>query len=175
MSSAYLRLLIFLLAILIPACASSSLAFAWHTLRISYKQGDNIQPWSTPFLICNQSVVPCPLLTVASWPAYSAWPTSEIPKWRSHKLEFHYTFFFVFWLHWSFLLCAGFLSCGEQGSTLYLQCVGFSLQWLLLLQSMASRHPGSVVVAHRLGCPAACGISPGQGSDLCPLPWQVNS
>ena len=34
------------------------------------KQGDNIQPWPTPFPIWNQSVVPCPVLTVASWPAY---------------------------------------------------------------------------------------------------------
>ena len=33
------------------------------------KQGDNIQPWRTPFPIWNQSVVPCPVLTVASWPA----------------------------------------------------------------------------------------------------------
>ena len=34
------------------------------------KQGDNTQPWLIPFLISNQSVVPCPVLTVASWPAY---------------------------------------------------------------------------------------------------------
>ena len=34
------------------------------------KQGDNIQPWQTPFPIWNQSVVPCPVLIVASWPAY---------------------------------------------------------------------------------------------------------
>ena len=34
------------------------------------KQGDNIQPWHTPFPILNQSVVPCPVLTVASCPAY---------------------------------------------------------------------------------------------------------
>ena len=33
------------------------------------KQGDNIQPWCTPFPIWNQSIVPCPVLTVASWPA----------------------------------------------------------------------------------------------------------
>ena len=33
-------------------------------------QGDNIQPWGTPFPIWNQFVVPCPVLTVASWPAY---------------------------------------------------------------------------------------------------------
>ena len=70
-SSAYLRLLLFLLAILIPACASSSPAF--HTIYSTYKlnkQGDNIQPWCTPFPIWNQSVVPWPFLTVASWLAY---------------------------------------------------------------------------------------------------------
>ena len=34
------------------------------------KQGDNIQLWRTPFPIWNQSVVACPVLTVASWSAY---------------------------------------------------------------------------------------------------------
>ena len=34
------------------------------------EQGDNIQPGPTPFLIWNQSVVPCPVLSVASWTAY---------------------------------------------------------------------------------------------------------
>ena len=71
MSSAYLRLLVFLLAILIPACVSSSLAF--HMMYSAYrlnKQGDNLQPWCTPFPFWNQSVVPGPVLTVASWPAY---------------------------------------------------------------------------------------------------------
>ena len=29
-----------------------------------------IQPWCTPFPIWNQSVVPCPVLSVVSWPAY---------------------------------------------------------------------------------------------------------
>ena len=29
-----------------------------------------MQPWCIPFPIWNQSVVPCPVLTVASWPAY---------------------------------------------------------------------------------------------------------
>ena len=63
-SSAYLRLLIFLPAILIPACASSSPAFLmmYSACKLN-KQGDNIQPWHTPFPIWNQSVVPCPVLT----------------------------------------------------------------------------------------------------------------
>ena len=56
-SSAYLRLLIFLSAILIPACVSSSPAF--HMMCHAYKlnkQDDNIQPWHTPLPIWNQSV-----------------------------------------------------------------------------------------------------------------------
>ena len=58
-SSAYLRLLIFLLAILIPACASSSPAFRMmYSAMKLHKQGDNIQPLCTPFPIWNQSVVP---------------------------------------------------------------------------------------------------------------------
>ena len=66
-----LRLLIFLPSILIPACASSSPQFLmmYSTYKLN-KQGDNIQPWCTPFPIWNQSVVPCPVLTVASWLAY---------------------------------------------------------------------------------------------------------
>ena len=35
------------------------------------KQGDNMQPWNIPFPIWNQSVVPNPVLTVASWPVYT--------------------------------------------------------------------------------------------------------
>ena len=70
-SSTYLRLLTFLPAILIPACASSSLAFQmmYSAYKLN-KQGDNIQPWCTPFPTWNQSVVPCPVLTVTSWPVY---------------------------------------------------------------------------------------------------------
>ena len=49
----------------------SNLAF--HMMYSAYKlnkQDDNIQPWRTPFPIWSQSVVPYPVLTVASWPAY---------------------------------------------------------------------------------------------------------
>ena len=62
-SSAYLKLLMFLPAILIPACASSSLVFPviYSAFKLN-KQGDNIQPWGTPFLVWNQSIVPCLVL-----------------------------------------------------------------------------------------------------------------
>ena len=65
MSSAYLRLLIFLLAVLIPACASFSPAFLmmYSAYKLN-KQGDNIQPWHAPFSVWNQTVVPCPVLTL---------------------------------------------------------------------------------------------------------------
>ena len=67
-SSAYLRLLIFFSAILILACASSSLAF--HMMYSAYKfnkQGDNFQPWHIPFpiwnLCCSMSSSNCCFLT----------------------------------------------------------------------------------------------------------------
>ena len=53
-SSAYLRLLVFLPTTLISACDSSSLVF--HMMYSAYKlnkQGDNIQPWRTPFPVLN--------------------------------------------------------------------------------------------------------------------------
>ena len=70
-SSAYLRLFIFLPVILIPVCASSNLAFCmmYSAYKLN-KQGDNIKSLCTPFPLWNQSVVPCPVRTVASWPAY---------------------------------------------------------------------------------------------------------
>ena len=70
-SSAYMRLLIFLLAISIPPWDSSSPAF--HMTYSAYKlnkQGYNIQPWHTPLSILSQSIVPCKVLTVASWLTY---------------------------------------------------------------------------------------------------------
>ena len=86
LSSAYLRLLILLLAILIPPCASSSLAFLmmYSAYKLN-KQSDNIQPWCTPFPIQNQSVVPCPLLTIASWPAYRFLSTNSMYSMKRQK------------------------------------------------------------------------------------------
>ena len=56
-----------------PGNLDSRLCFFQSSVLMMYsayklnKQGDNIQPWPTPFPIWNQSVVPCPVLTVASW------------------------------------------------------------------------------------------------------------
>ena len=56
-SSPYLILLIFLPTILILACASTSPEFCmmYSAYKLN-KQGDNIQPWYTPFPTWNQSI-----------------------------------------------------------------------------------------------------------------------
>ena len=84
-SYAYLSLLIFLPAILISACVSSSPAFLmmYYAYKLN-KQRDNIKPWRTPFPIWNQSVVPCPVLTVASWPPYRFLKRQVQVAWDSH-------------------------------------------------------------------------------------------
>ena len=44
--------------------------FTWCFAYKLKKQGDNIQPWQTPFPILNHSIVPCLVLTIASLPTY---------------------------------------------------------------------------------------------------------
>ena len=71
LSPAYVRLLIFLPAVLIPTCDSSSLEF--HMMYSAYKlnkQNEDLQPCHTPSPILNQSIFPCPVLTVVSWPGF---------------------------------------------------------------------------------------------------------
>ena len=69
-SPTYLRLLISLWEILIPAYNSFSLAFhMMDSVCKLNKQGDNKQPCHA-FSVLNKSVVPCKVLTVALWPTY---------------------------------------------------------------------------------------------------------
>ena len=127
-SFAYLRLLILLLAILIPACASSSPAF--HMIYYAYKlnkQDDNIQLCHLPFPIWNQFAVPCPVLSVASWPAYrflrrqkmwsgipSSWRIFHSLLWSTQSIYilFYYILFFTYkiWQNKVFILLSIFFS-----------------------------------------------------------------
>ena len=68
---------------------------------------------------------------------------------RAPKLAFFFffnikVFFFIFyfWLHWVFVAARGLSLVAASGGWSSLQRVGFSLQWLLLLWSMGSRHTG---------------------------------
>ena len=90
-------------------------------------------------------------------------------------INFLILFIFIFGCVGSSLLRAGFLwlrqvgatlSCGVQAS----HCSGFSYCGARALGTRAS-----VVVARGLSCSVACGIFPGQGSNLCPLHWQGDS
>ena len=92
-SSTYLRLLMFFPRNLysIFCFIQASLLHDITTYKLN-KQDDNTKPWYTPFPIWNQSIVPCLLLTDASWPAYRfhrrqiRWSGSLIPLRIFHSL-----------------------------------------------------------------------------------------
>ena len=118
-------------------------------------------------------------------------PFCDVPvQFLGARLSFFNKFIYLFYfsLCWVFVAACGLSLVAASGGYSSLQCAGFSLRWLLLLQSMDSRHAGfsscgtqalegmgSVVVARGLSCFAACEIFPDQGSNTCPLPWQADS
>ena len=130
-SSAYLRLLVFLPAILIPACASSSPGFLMmHSAYKLNKQGDNIQPWCTPFPIWNQSVFPCPVLTVASWSVYRFSQEAAQVFWYSHLFQ-NFPQFVV--IH----TVKGFGTVNKAEVNVFLELSCFSMiQWMLAVWSL---------------------------------------
>ena len=105
--------------------------------------------------------------------------------WKMHIkflffLNFIFTLFCFTILYWflfgcagSSLLCTGFRQWQLVWATL--QSKFFSSWWFLLLWSTGSGCASSVVVLHGLRYPAACGICPGQGLNLCPLHWELDS
>ena len=54
----------------------------------------------------------------------------------------YWFYWFYFWLCWVFVAVCGLCLVVVSGGCSSLQCVGFSLSGLLLLQSMGSRHAG---------------------------------
>ena len=85
-SSAYLRVLMFLLVVLVPAWDSSSPAYKYSAYKLN-KQGDSTQPYHTPFPIWNQPIVPCLVLTVASCPAHRFLRRQVKAVWYSHPFK----------------------------------------------------------------------------------------
>ena len=78
------------------------------------------------------------------------------------------------WLRWVLLIVAhtfssewGLLSCYSAWAS---HCVGFSCCGAQVLG-----HAGSVVEAHGLSCPSACGIFPEQKLNLYPFHWKEDS
>ena len=89
-------------------------------------------------------------------------------KFPSLNGVFNVLFVWVFLLRWVFVAACGLFLFAASGGYSSLRCVGFSLQWLLLLRSTGSRCTDSVVVAHGLSCSVSRGIFPDQGSDPSP-------
>ena len=92
------------------------------------------------------------------------------------KLDRYLLFTFV-WLHWDFMAAHRLsLAAAIQG---YALAVVHRL--LIEVQEPCSCcrtelwNVSSVIVVHRLRCPAACGIFMDQGLDPCPLHKQVDS
>ena len=87
-----------------------------------------------------------------------------------------FTYLFIhFCLCWVFVSVRGLSLVAASGGHSSSRCAGLSLSRPLLLRSRGSRRAGSVIVAHGPSCSAARGIFPDQGSNLCPLHWQVDS
>ena len=84
------------------------------------------------------------------------------------QILFRNLFFFFFGCPGSAVRRLSLVAVSKSYS--FLHCMGFSLWWLMLLWSKVS-----VVVAHRLSCPSACGIFLDEGWNPCPLHWQVDS
>ena len=126
-SSAYLRSLIFLSAILILPCDSFSLAFLMmFSAYKSNKQGDYRQPWltwCTPFPILNQSFVPCSVLTVLSWSSFT---------FLRRQVKWSGTFHSIFMIH----PVKGFFIVNEAAVDAFEESPAFSLiQWMLAVWS----------------------------------------
>ena len=97
-----------------------------------------------------------------------------------HREEFFFLIFTLylfiyFWLRWVFVSVRGLSLVVASGGHSSSRCAGLSLSRPLFLRSTCSKRAGSVVVAHRPSCSAACGIFPDQGSNPCPLHWQADS
>ena len=97
-------------------------------------------------------------------------------------LFFFLIIYFIYGCVGSLLLRVGFSLVVASGDYSSLRCAGFSCcgaqalgVWASVVVARGLWTAGSVVVAHRLSCSAACGIFPDQGSNPCPLHWQEDS
>ena len=82
------------------------------------------------------------------------------------------------WLSFLRGICVGaraFPSCGEWGLLCSCSAWAYYCRDFFCCRAWTVGHESSVVVTHGLISPAACGILPDQGSNLCPLRWQVDS
>ena len=143
-------------------------------------------------------------VTDVKWQCLRASPSDLLTPRYFFSINLIYLFYFYLFLPALGLRCCtrAFSSCGEQGLLFItvrgllialaslaaehgLQARGLKQLWLAGFSSCGSQasvvvarglqSTGSVVVAHRYSCAAACGIFPDQGPNPCPLHWQADS
>ena len=95
--------------------------------------------------------------------------TSELNK------QINFLIFIYILLCCIFIGVQAFLSLQRTGPALQLWYSGFSLQWLLLLQSTDSRAQAQQRWCMDFSCSVACEISQDQGSNPRLLHWQADS
>ena len=95
--------------------------------------------WSSsrPFLCTSITAVP---FLASTWGHLSLFPQPFLVL--CSAFFFFFFNFLNFWLCWVFVAARGLSLVASSGGCSLFQCVGFSLQWLLLLQSTGSRPVG---------------------------------
>ena len=117
-----------------------------------------------------KNILPLHVWLIVSLCAEFCWQFFLSAFWRYHSIVYWATclltvksaiilitvpfIFFYFWLHWVFVAAHRLSLVVASGGYSLLQCVGFSLQWLLLLGSRALGAWASVVAARAL---SSCG------------------
>ena len=71
-------------------------------------------------------------------------PPQELSGLQFFLFVFCFFVFIYFWLSWVFIAAHGLSLVEASGGYSSLRCTGFSLRWLLLLQSTGSRHVGFI-------------------------------
>ena len=80
-----------------------------------------------------------------------------------------------YWLCWVFIAARGLSLVRASGGYSLLVVHGLLISAASSCREQALGTRASVVGAHRLSCPPACGIFLDQGSNPCPLHWQADS
>ena len=163
--------------------------FLLQCMKVKVKSLSRVQLLATPWTAAHQAPpsmgfsrqeywsgvpLPSPGLILVDPSSHQLCPLKKLtPHFWAQGLLF--AFFHLPHCTGSSLLCKFFSSRGEQGllsshGTRTSHCGSFSC-----CGARALGQVGSVVVAHGLHCPRACGIFLDQGSNPCPLHWQADS
>ena len=105
----------------------------------------------------------------------SLWFKTIIKFFFSNSSFYFLKCYLFIWLYWVFTaLCGLSLGVASRSSSL-LGVLGLLIAGASLIAEDGLWSTDSVVGARGLSCSEACGIFPDQGSNPCPLHWQVDS